>query len=161
MSLANRWSGQWCVNHPDKMATGAINGEPQCDQCCLKEFGFPKGRLLDAMVAERVMGWSNMSLGHKGDDAYGHDPTCGDLPRDGHGRIKAPAYSTDPAATAEVVKRLQSAYHLQFRLTGYHDDEWFCDLAPFLKEPPYPDQVGAEGHTACEAICRAALKAVA
>jgi len=38
MSVERRWSGEWCVKHPERMATGAIEGKAACDECCLEFF---------------------------------------------------------------------------------------------------------------------------
>jgi hypothetical protein len=34
-----RWHGEWCAKHPDRMATGAAEGRPMCDECC-RDFFF-------------------------------------------------------------------------------------------------------------------------
>lgn len=111
-----------------------------------------EGRSLDLLVAEKVFGWSNMSPGHTGDDAYGHDPTCPDLPA--HGRIHVPHYSTSIADAWKIVEILAVKSDWVSVGNTENKDEWACVIG---NRSPY---IHERAKTAPVAICRAALKAV-
>jgi len=116
----------------------------------------PAGRELDALVAERVMGWSNISRGADGDDAYGWNASLsGHVPP--HGRIQIPKYSTNIAAAWEVVeKRLSTDGHFAFWPSVAGFSVAYHGIRTWDSEPVW--EVWAE--TAPLAICRAALRAV-
>lgn len=110
------------------------------------------GRELDALIAERVMGWKRCAV-------ETHGPDCGywwenDLI--GHNE---PPFSTDIAAAWEVVTALDAkGLFVTFerrgerRTDGEFHMRWACGF--------WPDTVMREAETAPLAICLAALQAV-
>jgi hypothetical protein len=125
------------------------------------------GRELDAMVAEKVMGWQRelgsfagtqtwhpevVSLVRPSPSGYRRHPTTGDLTYFGG----IPSYSTDISAAWLIVERMRGLGWLMLL-----DD---CDPFGFrcvwqTTSPDLTDVVG-DGATAPLAICRAALAAV-
>ena len=110
-------------------------------------------RELDALVAEKVMGWT-----------YGH-PCPGGMDclhwadEKGNVRVyKPPQYSTDISAAWEVVGKIQNDYILDFKL-----ERKYC-VAAMKFVAVFEDLDGkkwvAHGWIAPEAICKAALLAV-
>lgn len=120
----------------------------------------PAGRELDALVAERVMGWTNISTLSPQGRYFGarhfgwHETLRGSVPE--HGRVALPSYSTDIAAGWEVVEKLVSlGWH--FTITSLQG-KWHAGLTKDIGDV----RETAMGHesTVPLAICRAALKAV-
>jgi hypothetical protein len=120
------------------------------------------GRELDALVAEKVMGWREIhrSLftgykpGHKGKI---QKVSCS--PRLGCHRI--PNYSTDIAAAWEVVEKVTSAVgphreEFNFSMGGPRRNKWTCQFCPGCVCHP----AEASADTVPLAICLAALKAI-
>jgi hypothetical protein len=116
----------------------------------------PAGREMDALIAERVMGWKWMGIDHE-TLAMLLDPTARrhpawreypDRPHSSDWDAYVPHYSTDIAAAWEVVEAMQSE--------SRPDAEWIHFAAAI-------DGVNLLTETAGDAalaICRAALKAV-
>ena len=124
----------------------------------------PAGRELDALVAEKVMGWqdaraffpwpeSGVML-----DNYAMMPPHGGAIRD---IAHVPCYSTDIAAAWEVVEKLwDEDFHVQFQLVHQVTaGKWRVEFP--TRKVPHHNYVFAHADTASLAICRAALKAVA
>lgn len=108
---------------------------------------------LDALVAERVMGWvrtnrSRFGIAPAGPVFWG--------PPDGEGSVTTvlPRFSTDIAAAFEVVDRMQGR--------EYGWDLWLPNSAGFQRVAKVYNGSGewtAKGDTLPEAICRAAIAA--
>lgn len=92
------------------------------------------GRELDALVAEKVMGWTHVTNG------YGVPPLHPNSKPTARAAGTIPNYSTDFAASMEVVKRIQREGH-PWTFTGLFHEHADIDKLP-------------------EAICLAALKSV-
>lgn len=102
------------------------------------------GRELDALVAEKVMGWT----GIENDNLDGTDWYAGSPPgSEGHAEV--PAFSTDISAAWEVVEEVNRKNVYGFRLHNPGNGVWEASW-----------NVLAEGMSAPLAICLAALKAV-
>lgn len=135
----------------------------------------PAGREMDALVAEKVMGWKHVG-NWEGDDRY-HPVDA--IWADGDGNTLPPDpwphYSTNIAAAWKVVEKMISVGTLKG--TGdvvlyyvnndgcYYDDvggaHWYCAVCVYEDGPEYDfDDDGVRADTAALAICRAALKAV-
>lgn len=141
------------------------------------------GRELDALVAEKVMGWTavfrlaggNIPYGFPDDD-YNRDVdehrkhgTCG-FPTDYH-REPIPEYSTDISAAWEVVEHFRQR-QWTVKLVGhewYDGGRWECTLLDALDtersraldtQRHNADKQGWDEPSAPLAICRAALKAI-
>ena len=123
------------------------------------------GRELDALVAEKVMGWKwdkGNSLQHLllgPDGAIGavifHDGIADD---DGIVQpLDCPHYSTDIAAAWEVVEKLRRANDGEYLFTINDAGMWY---AKFLDEHGEPVSRSGFCDTAPLAICRAGLLAV-
>lgn len=125
------------------------------------------GRDLDALVAERVMGYEKRAESEwLGGFAWiSHD--------DGHwyGVTSMPRFSTDISAAWDVVERLQSdALSLGWKRRDFSlerkdrmvDGRWYC-VTDAVPTDIYPNGYAVDGvaDTAPLAICRAALKACA
>lgn len=114
------------------------------------------GRELDALVAEKVMGWNR--LGRDGPSLFGTPPrhrTTDDLSGTGTGQWHVPRYSTDIAAAWEVVERLD--------MLGSDGPEGGLVLLRSGDVYMLQDEVGIHyesAPTAQHAICLAAIKAV-
>lgn len=128
------------------------------------------GRELDALVAEKVMGWQWANEGVRGQYRL-HPPDStsptGAYPVDvGPGEEWSP--STDIAAAWEVVEKLR-AMNSTLELyspgalvndeMGIHAVEWQATFKSW-EEPWGPHGPSVEAQTAPHAICLAALKAV-
>lgn len=127
----------------------------------------PAGREMDALVAEKVMGWTDTGSTHG--KTFGRPPkgnalyeTVGNIVR----QVRMPRYSTDIGMSWEVVQILnQQGYSLRLvgpevpDMSGYlFEEKW---SAAFVK-PQYAftdiGQDQGKGATPSLAICRAALK---
>ncbi len=123
----------------------------------------PAGRELDALVAEKVMGWKAGTVEHFASipDTEEHASTHGLLPR----------YSTDMNAAWEIVRALQKrGYTLALvqESTNVHRDRWWARFTITFDdlEPVHPDRgwrsasayVDELNIAASVAICRAALE---
>jgi hypothetical protein len=102
------------------------------------------GRELDALVAEKVMGWSPQSVAHHRAWYPSHDSDAG-----------LPGYSEDIAAAWEVVELVsrmndQNGANLGFELQRHADGEWYCLFGSAC----------TRASTAALTICLAALEAV-
>jgi hypothetical protein len=107
------------------------------------------GRELDALVAERVMGWYNVGRGYLfgNDDSWG-----GDNPQTPDKGIQdLPHYSTDIKAAWEVVERVSAVYQIKVGSdkTAF---AWWCEIGE-------GDWRSIGQPTAALAICKAVLKA--
>ena len=130
----------------------------------------PAGRELDALVAEKVMGW-RITAWNDG-EPWGNrevfppfEPING-IPADcdciSHSEAgEPPHYSTDIAAAWEVVEKLwDEDFHVQFQLVHQVTaGKWRVEFP--TRKVPHHNYVFAHADTASLAICRAALKAVA
>lgn len=102
------------------------------------------GRELDALVAQKVMGWPLHIKCFS---------CCEENPSHAHTGLRVPNYSTDIAAAMELVKKLGSPVRL------YWDcDEWHFEMYSDGITRAYGCASGFDG--APLAICRAALKAM-
>jgi hypothetical protein len=110
------------------------------------------GRELDALIALRVLDWSEQNLRHAqmaNGDYFDYDGDTG-LPR----------YSTDIAAAWQVVDQMsRSNWHLHL---AQHIGEWEAIFMRPINDPRFNrDQPGGVmADAAAVAICLAALKAV-
>lgn len=112
------------------------------------------GRELDALVAERVMGWMSVGLraryGMLAADWRGHDP----LSRVGpEFECAVPHYSTDIAAAWQVVEKVQASGH-RVCLYRQWNGQYHCVFGTAFA-PNFPGERHAD--TAPLAICLAAL----
>lgn len=115
------------------------------------------GRDIDALVAEKVMGWTNVQ--RNAYTPYGRDH-CGNHPDgqggwDGHGRMTIPRYSTDIKAVWEVAEHIKN---LNFQLLI---DVW--NITVSIKNPDGKLSLPiyqAHADSISMAICLAALKVV-
>lgn len=113
-------------------------------------------RELDALVAEKVMGWKiegrpiRLSGGHF-DDVR--------IPADGTVKM-LPSYSTDIAAAWQVVEKVRELNGWPFILESHGDPgapgRWWA----YFQKTIGDRSVNGHGHEAPRAICLAALKAV-
>jgi ABA sandwich protein len=124
------------------------------------------GRELDALVAEKVMGWITFVSDYGAPTSYYADPQTG---RNVHwekpnGIIKPFSPSTDIAAAWEVVEQC-------FTIIPVHQRQFGLNVVAGLDPHPADTRrmvwrctlrhgTGGEAETAPLAICRAALKAV-
>lgn len=104
------------------------------------------GRELDALIAEKVMGWRMLPDNEHFKTSQGWGP-------EGQSLAHCPRYSTDIAAAWEVVSKIKKA-HWNFVLTCHHG-EWTVKL----NHQTEGDDI-SEAESAPYAICLAALKAV-
>ena len=128
----------------------------------------PAGREMDALVAERVMGWKNLHWveGGKKDNASWPTGWYGDGPENEVYLYKN--YSTDIAAAWEVVKNLiERKYEWQMEMERYGERVIFechiCDTqhGGWSGESQWYERLSdAKGDSAPLAICRAALRSV-
>lgn len=117
----------------------------------------PAGRELDALVAEKVMGWTFQTFPEGACPEVRHWHRTSPIPEERSPEWAAsfigacPRYSTDIAAAWTVVLRL------------FDLEAWDAILLSATSCDPYfdRDQLDhADGDTAAHAICRAALKAI-
>ena len=110
----------------------------------------PASRALDALVAEKVMGWEWFRFIRHEDSYIGEfGPAQGDEPIAENYGEHPPLYSTSIAAAWEVVEKLRDTQFTLERDALVSAGGWSCMMGGF-----------GEGSTAPLAICRAALKAV-
>ena len=95
------------------------------------------GRELDALVAEKVMGWTNVRFICHGLSLRGEV--------DGEPSEKVPFYSVDIDAAWDVVEKIGTSFTLE------RYNRWYVEFG---------DRYSAAADTAPHAICLAALKAV-
>lgn len=134
----------------------------------------PAGAEVNALVAERVMGWQGVHIQHDllgyVTGVYGYPP-CPPVrvPSDEPYKTKistispysaaVPSYSTAIAAAWLVVEKLRDSDQLESIALGNWEDsrwtKWVVTLRCFA------DDQDGRGETAPLAICRAALKAAA
>ena len=118
------------------------------------------GREMDALVAETVMGWTNVSdnIYGYGEHLVGHPP--GDTDRVPWKRDFVPAYSTDIAAAWEVFETL-TADPSSYPFAQVHR-LWLEDTNSWgwgVSVPHWSSiEILGSGATAPEALCRAALR---
>jgi hypothetical protein len=113
------------------------------------------GRELDALVAEKVMGFKVIET----DECNGED----NLWLQGYEDQELPSYSTDVAAAWEVVEKLKLFQVKQTDSDGYTDYvQLWQDSEGIWTIGDWEDQllILSEGESAPHAICLAALKAV-
>ena len=100
------------------------------------------GRELDALVAEKVMGWKDVNTAW---------PSYGSPPESPDGWREIPAFSTDIAAAWEVVEKLSGPNVVDdFRL-AYWGGCWRAEFQSMIFQY-------CEAPTAPQAICLAALR---
>lgn len=115
------------------------------------------GRELDALIAEKVMGWKVVP------GQYKHIvPPNAQLERSTFCEyvtsslsvpaMKLPTYSTDIRAAWEIVEKL-CPQEDEFQLKRFNKKEWDCNFSYFM-------ETSCQADTAPHAICLAALKAV-
>jgi hypothetical protein len=112
------------------------------------------GRELDALVAEKVMGFD---LGHDAlwQDVYSTPDALVETSQDRKHRRTLPNYSTDIAAAWEVVENVTSGDNEGFALTK-QPGTIGASFSNLSGKAPYQ----SNGDTAPHAICLAALKAL-
>lgn len=115
----------------------------------------PAGRDMDKLIAEKVFGWDDFWCNDRQLMGY---PPCEQVSIMEAERHPVPYYSTDIAATWEVVEKVASlgcGYMVEDAEEGH-----ICTFFKGFKFPRRIDEYEAEADTAPLAICRAALKAV-
>jgi len=105
------------------------------------------GRELDALVAEKVMGWEYKDAIYSWGEVL--RPSQWIKPN-GWPVDRVSCYSTDISAAWEVVEEMGDCLHLKQHGEQGEWEAWFCG---------YPNSK-AHGETAPETICKAALLAV-
>ena len=129
------------------------------------------GQKLDALVAEKVMGWAITHRGHRVMPGPGGIHGGREM-RGFTGSVDArtwisqvcPDYSTDISAAWEVVEKLKERHGVT--LSGGPNDEggcegWVCSVKAFGYRRFQDQEWNAHADTAPLAICKAALQAVA
>lgn len=121
-------------------------------------YNLEAGPELDALVAEKVMGWkwernATGTVSHLMPPHY--------VPKLGDELFPHPKFSTDIAAAWEVVEKLSQHFHLKLNSPFVTGQPWFAGFTEsgVTGWNGVPDFT-AKGDTAPLAICRAALKAV-
>lgn len=118
-----------------------------------KILSMPAGRELDALVAEKVMGWKQCSMeGVRIKTCYGKPPEFGR----NDGRVRIPGYSTDISAAWEVVEKVKQMNWFFILSDNLFPDKWEASLF----WDPNGTMIEARAETAPEAICKASLLAV-
>jgi hypothetical protein len=126
----------------------------------MKVSEMPAGRELDALVAEKVMGWTLCDRVAMG---WGDGPpvfATGEDPYDDTARPSRQDWrpSEDIAAAWEVVENWRNRCNGEgVVLLSWHSEEWVCELGIWGVESGFRH---APADTAPLAICRAALLAV-
>lgn len=123
------------------------------------------GRELDALVAEKVMGWSDCKASDEHGCAIGYTPYW---KRETYGCEVVPYYSTSISDAWEIVEKISqkespSGDCFHFFIDKDDEDYWCC----FDSRVPHKDggmnvidRFEANSNSAPHAICLAALKAV-
>ena len=114
----------------------------------------PAGRDVDCLVAERVMGWTNIRLGPS---VNGAPCPVGEGPDGEHGTV--PAYSTDIAAAFGVLVKSQEETGCRSYLERNKAFVWEVDLGTATAAvSEFEPQINFDSKRAAAlAICRAAL----
>ena len=118
-------------------------------------------RNLDVLVAEKVMGWKNISP-HYSKTPWGTDP------KHGMNWCQLPSYSTYIVAAWEVVEKMASLdwdvnISLSSKLPSDDVERWYCEMTCGDDNAAWRDDfrfIQIWASTAPLAICLAALKAV-
>lgn len=127
------------------------------------------GRELDALVAEKVMGWKHETDSENRDRCNGEFKTrCGSCGALGHGNCYGygrgsiqvpcdctPYYSHNIETAFEIVEKIAPACNGEFRLERDESGQWECEIGYHVADACYPRI--AKGETAPHAICLAAL----
>lgn len=115
---------------------------------CEEILAMEPGRELDALIAEKIMGWKSIITKDEVGDVYRGIPPGGKLFDEDY----IPHYSTDIAMAWRVVwKWLRAYYYGTFELNCANfgnETNWECQFGNYPR---------AKGETAPEAICKAAL----
>ena len=128
----------------------------------------PAGREMDALVAEKVVGWQSVAFRHykTGDQYSGASwSEWNGLPSlDSPNFVVVPKYSTDISAAWEVIKKIvgDNNEDRDLFIECWSDGEWFVAFHPVGYSSRKP-QASCDGKktgipSAPLAICRAALK---
>jgi hypothetical protein len=106
------------------------------------------GRELDALIAEKVMGWRK-----RGNTDYGHLIPPGEVEED---RVvwPYPCYSTEIEAAWELVEKMLAEYGQEVRLVRFAGHGWSAEFLGLAGNPAF-----CTGTSAPHAICLAALAA--
>lgn len=117
----------------------------------------PAGREMNALIAEKAMGWTVFYGEYKGYELFDDEVAQGYPPKEEADGVpfEIPYYSTDIAAAWEVVNRMKN----YFFVCGRTDEgRWEAIFYPVNSGVGKLSE--AHGDTAPSAICRAALKAM-
>lgn len=118
----------------------------------------PPGRELDALIAEKVMGWNKFTSHPEGWTDVGEGPWFiipGEIKCEAVRSDEIPAYSTDIAAAWEVVEKMRvDGFNFQI----HNVNEQVNWVALFWKKGTVGDPYLAVEVFAPHAICLAALK---
>lgn len=126
--------------------------EPTTD--AITEPQYVAGRALDALVAEKVMGWTR----HPDSWPPMYREPGDELRPPGSGYAVVPSYSTAIAAAWEVVEAMRLKFYRFLINGGIYDTNWGASFhANFASGDDY---FHGYADTASLAICRAALKVV-
>lgn len=114
---------------------------------------------LDALVAEKVMGWRYKETVYSGGAVL--SPAQWIKPNGWPVDI-VPHYSTDISAAWEVVEKMSKTHFSEMAMTELEDGTWgwMARFIRVLNEPYTVKGYRATAKTAPEAICKAALLAV-
>jgi hypothetical protein len=123
-----------------------------------------QGREMDALVAERVMGWRWLKvIGCRNPIFMPPEQLAEYLPEyvkknvlsyDGNPPSRLPHYSTDITAAFHVIEHLRQQ-SMMLSVSWGNDGGWWCVIYPETGSPVEGDYA----ETAAEAICLAALRA--
>jgi len=109
----------------------------------------PPGRELDALVAEKVMGWTSQQFPDGAMPEVKHWSPPGETTR------MVPLYSTDWRAAGEVLEKMDRPLLRQFM-----DGTWYCIHGSLVALEHALRKSSRVGKTGPHAICLAALAAV-
>lgn len=116
------------------------------------------GLELDALVGEKVMGWTDIDLEWRGEDFHSGVPLIGKGTSPNGGICGIPHFSNDIAAAWEVIEKLKDG---PFRQANLHVENGFGHYGIQLwDEREQRLMPGTYADTMPLAICRAALRAV-
>ncbi|HYE97575.1 MAG TPA: hypothetical protein VEJ18_01640 [Planctomycetota bacterium] len=115
------------------------------------------GRELDAQVAEKVMGWTEVKFQPIANAMGQHviDEWMGRGPNDPYRNALVPKYSTQMQYAGEVLEKMRSQYQFVALISGRGGQPWVCKVnreSGFFEE---------KAPTAPLAVCLAALRGVA